>query len=105
MAEPRVACRTPTKGRDGATNIPEWKFNLLRDAIHTVLTKGDVPFSKLTDHIRPLISEDELARLGSLGWHTTSVKLELEVRGEIERVAGSKPQVLRLSAGNDVGKT
>jgi hypothetical protein len=36
--------------------------------------------------------------LGSLGWHITTVRLEMEVRGEIERVPGKRPLELKLGA-------
>ena len=40
------------------------------------------------------LSEDVRQRLGSVAWHTTTVKLNMEVDGELERVAGAKPQHL-----------
>ena len=97
--EPRIACRTPAEGRDGVTNIPQWKFDLLRAAIEQVLADGPVPFSALKDAVRPLIAADDLARLGSLGWHVTVVKLELEVRGVIMRLAEPGPQKIALAGG------
>jgi hypothetical protein len=93
---PRIPCRTPTAGRDGVTHIPAWKFDLLREAVLRVLEDGPVAFKELKERVRPLISDDDLAQLGSLGWHLTSVKLELEVRGEIMRVPDLKPQHLQL---------
>jgi hypothetical protein len=44
------------------------------------------------------LPEDELDQLGSVSWYTTTVKLDLEVKGEIERIPGSSPQRLRLRA-------
>jgi len=41
------------------------------------------------------LAADERANLGSTGWYTTTVKLDLEAKGEIERVPGSTPQRLR----------
>ena len=94
----KVPCRTPAEGREGVTNIPAWKFDLLRGAIHEVLgTAGEVAFGDLNDRVRAGLDPDELERLGSLGWHVTTVKLELEVRGEIERVPGKRPQKIRLA--------
>jgi Family of unknown function (DUF6958) len=40
-----------------------------------------------------------LATLGSVGWYTTSVNLDLEARGLIERVPGAQPQRLRRVQG------
>ncbi len=91
----KTACRTPAEGRDGVTNIPTWKFELLRDAILHSLAAGDLPFSQLKDAVRERLDADALNTLGSLGWHVTCVKLEMEVRGEIERVKGVTPQLLR----------
>ncbi len=34
---------------------------------------------------------------GSVGWYATTVKLDLEARGLIERMPGESPQVLRLT--------
>ena len=39
--EDRIACRTPTEGRDGVTRIPAWKYHLVRKAIlHAVDAAG-----------------------------------------------------------------
>jgi hypothetical protein len=34
---------------------------------------------------------------GSVSWYVTTVKLDLETRGVVERVPGQKPQRLRLA--------
>ena len=96
MKEPRVACRTPADGRDGVTNIPEWKFEAVRGAILASLQDGPIAFKDLREAVRARLSGDVLSTLGSLGWHVTTVKLELEVRGEVERVADAKPQQIQL---------
>jgi hypothetical protein len=41
------------------------------------------------------LSEEGSGSLGSISWYTSTVKLELEVRGKIERVPASKPQRLK----------
>lgn len=95
MADAKVACRTPNPGRDGATNIPAWKFDALRTAILDALGPGPMRWSDLTDAVRARLPADTLEKLGNPGWHVVTVKLELEVRGEIERIPGAKPQMLR----------
>ena len=90
----KTACRTPTKGRDGVTNIPTWKYVAVRRGILDVLAQGDCPWGQLIDKVRAELTTDELDKMGSLGWHVTSVKLELEVRGEIERLDVKGPQIL-----------
>ena len=95
---PKVGCRTPAKGREGVTNIPEWKFNTLSTAILDELKeKGDVAWGELTGLVTKRLSDDEKAHMGNIGWFTVTVKLELEVRGEIERVPGTGPQRIRLA--------
>ena len=34
---------------------------------------------------------------GSISWHYTTVKLDLEARGIIERIPGLRPQLIRLA--------
>ena len=48
----------------------------------------------LSDEVKKRLSKDIRQRVGSVSWYTTTVKLALEVRGEIKRVPGSKPQQL-----------
>lgn len=92
----KVLCETPTPGKK-PTRIDRWKYDLLRTAILEVLPRdGDgVPFRELAELVRKVIPTSELAQLGSLGWFTTTVKLDLEVKGEIERVPGQRIQHLR----------
>ena len=96
--EAKVECRTPNPGKPGVTRIPAWKFDTVRAAIIDTLSAGDVAFSELPARVAARLSDAERSKLGSVGWHTTSVKLEMEVRGEIERVPGISPQMLRLVA-------
>ena len=95
-AKDKVLCQTPSKGKS-AKNIPQWKYDLLRAAIRKVVPKNKegVEFSKLFDLVKREVSADDRAKLGSLPWYTTTVKLHLEVIGELERVPDSKPQRLR----------
>ena len=96
MTEDKVACRTPAEGRDGVTNIPRWKFDMLREAILAVLAEGDIRFTDLQAAVGARLAAADLQRLGSLGWHVTTVKLELECRGEVVRRAVKGPQMIGL---------
>ena len=91
----KTPCRTP-EGKS-ATNIPAWKFDTLRAAILDALREGPVPWKRLTKEAGERLTAEEKAELGSLGWHATTVRLEMEVRGEIERLPGS-PVTLRRAA-------
>ena len=101
MAEQeRVACRTPAQGRDGVTRVPRWKFDLLRRLILEVVGQAGqdgARFSDLAGAVKTRLSAEERAALGSVGWHVTTVKLEMEVAGDLRRLPGS-PQRLVLGA-------
>lgn len=79
-------------GRQGV-NIDRVKYDVVRQAIlDSLAERGEIPLGQLTDAVT--------ARLdgpfdGSIGWYTITVKLDLEARGEIERVPGRSPQVVR----------
>lgn len=95
-AEGRVLCRTPTPGKR-PTRIARWKYGLIRTAILKAIPADErgVEFRRLPELVRAGLSARDRERLGSVAWYTTTVKLELEVAGEIERVEGSRPQRLR----------
>ena len=80
--EARTPCRTLNPDKPGVTNIPTWKFDCTRAAILDELAVGAVAWTDLTERVRARKTDDEPDRMGSLGWHVVSVKLELEVRGK-----------------------
>lgn len=93
--EERVVCETPTPGKR-PTRIPAWKYDLLRRAILDVVPVdgGGLAFKELPAAVSRRLSADERRRLGSVSWYTTVVKLDLEVKGELRRLDGSRPQRL-----------
>jgi hypothetical protein len=96
--EDRVACFTPTRGRNNATRIPRWKYDCVRRAILQSLDEaedGEVYFKDLMQHVQSHLSSNQLAKLGSLNWHVTTVKLNMEVARELERIPRKTPQRLR----------
>src|SRR5689334_666576 len=95
-AKSMAKCETPSEGKS-AKNIPQWKYDLLRTAIRKVVPKNKtgVEFRQLFDLVANELTLEERAKLGSLPWYTTTVKLHMEVIGELERVPDSKPQRLR----------
>jgi hypothetical protein len=54
-----------------------------------------IPFGELPGRVRDLLGAEALENLGSVTWYTVTVKLDLEARGEIERVPRSRPQRVR----------
>lgn len=53
-----------------------------------------MPFSELSEKVKSALPAKQLAELGSVSWYTTTVKLDLEVRGNLYRVEGARPQRL-----------
>lgn len=96
--EDKISCYTPAKGRDGVVRIPSWKYNCVRRAILDAVEEsedGTVVFGDLAAIAVERLTSNQLAKLGSVKWHVTTVKLNMEVDGEIERVPRRKPQALR----------
>ena len=93
----RVVCETPTPGKK-PTRIHKWKYDLLRGIILDILSDSEdgVEFRSLPSLIDAHLRAEQRSNLGSVSWHTTTVKLDMEVKGDIERVPGAKPQTLRL---------
>lgn len=92
----KVVVETPTPGKQ-PTRIDKWKYDLVHNAILAVVPADEngVEFSQLAQLVEAHLSPADLEKLGSVSWYTTTVKLDMEVKGEIERIPGSKPQRLR----------
>lgn len=83
----------PDENKSGV-NIDRDKYELVKNAIlDAVEARGQVPFRELSDEVAKRLPE---TFDGSAGWYTTTVKLDLEARGLIERLPGKSPQVLQL---------
>ena len=91
----KVLCHTPTPGKK-PTRIDAWKYHHIREAILAVLPYDGpgIVFMDLPGLVGNQLQNDVKERLGSVGWYTTTVKLDMEVKGEITRISGSKPQRL-----------
>lgn len=95
-SQKKTLCRTPTPGTQGV-RIATWKYEAVRRAILRALEGGEILFRDLPGAVKRGLTFEEKENLGSISWYTTTVKLDLEVKGEIERVPGSRPQRLRLA--------
>ena len=84
------------EGKD-APRIDKAKYALVRAILLDIIPRNTagIPFIGLADQVTKALTREQLAHLGSVGWYTTNVKLDLEARGEIERVPGSTPQRVR----------
>jgi hypothetical protein len=95
-SEELIICRTPTPGKK-PTRIKKWKFNLVHDLVLEIVknSKEGVLFKDLSFLVEKSMDPNTLQKLGSVPWYTTTVKLEMEVQGEIKRIPGSNPQRLQ----------
>ncbi|HJL18561.1 MAG TPA: hypothetical protein RMH99_23070 [Sandaracinaceae bacterium LLY-WYZ-13_1] len=91
----RVEVRNPNTGRSDGT-IAADKYEAMKAALLRVIPDDEagVPFRGLADRVRPHLPAEVFAG-ASVGWYTTTVKLDLEARGLIERVPKRRPQHLR----------
>lgn len=80
-------------GKQGV-NIEALKYEEIKQAILASLTHRELLFRDLPAAVSAHLTAPFD---GSIGWYTTTVKLDLEARGLIERVPGHSPQKLRLA--------
>jgi hypothetical protein len=77
-----------------SVKIEQTKYDVIRNAvIETLKRNGSMTFTELADLIEVEL-QGEVD--GSVTWYFTTVKLDLEARGEIRRVPFSKPQKIEL---------
>lgn len=87
----RIITRHPA-GKQGV-NISRAKYDQIRDAIESILQEHEsLTFSALRDAVSERVGP---GFDGSVSWYFTTVKLDLEARGVIERVGSARPQQLR----------
>ncbi len=94
--EDKIQLQHPQPGK-AAPRIARAKYDLVRAAILDALEpRADgLTYSELVEAVRERIPQAQLEELGSLEWYTVSVKLDLEARGEIERVPTPKGRRVR----------
>lgn len=93
MEEEKILTLHPEEGKQGV-NISCAKYNMIRQAIlNAIRSQGTIGYKGLVS----LIDYNLRHRFeGSIPWYVTTVKLDLEARGEIERIPGRGEQKLRL---------
>lgn len=84
----------PDASKQGV-RISRDKYETVRSAIVTFLhARGALTFTELAalveEALQPTFD-------GSVMWYYTTVKLDLEARGEIRRASGSRPQRIELT--------
>ena len=82
-------------------NLKAEKYNFIREAmLATLSTDEAMLFSELETKVSEYLKEKQVPqemfpKAGSVRWYTKSVQLDLEARGEIERVPNQSPIRLR----------
>ncbi len=76
-------------------NISREKYEIIRKAIMSTLRKQkEMTFMNLS---RAVEKEVNGTFDGSVNWYVTTVKLDMEARGEVKRVPNSRPQLVKLA--------
>lgn len=85
----RIVCRTPTPGKQ-PTSIPAWKYRAVWTALLTIVPAEmpGIAARALPDRVAAALPRNVREGLGSVSWHVTTVRLNMEVEGELQRVAG-----------------
>ena len=91
----RDMVRTLHPQKKQGVNISRQKYETIREAILCVLkTEKEITFMKLSRAVEKEVNGNFE---GSVMWYVTTVKLDMEARGEIKRVPKSRPQLVKLA--------
>jgi len=86
--------RTLHPEKKQGVNISREKYEIICEAILTVLrAQKEMTFMNLSRAVEKEVNGNFE---GSVTWYVTTVKLDLEARGLVKRVPGSRPQLVKL---------
>jgi hypothetical protein len=94
---PSAESKILTLNLDGkkGVNIDKAKYDQVRNAILEIIkSKETITMADLSEAVKQKLEGNFD---GKIGWYFMAVKLDLEVRGVIERVAKVSPQTLKIS--------
>ena len=87
--------RTLHPEKKQGVNISKEKYDVIRNAILCILkTQKEMTFMNLSRAVEKEVNGNFD---GSVTWYVTTVKLDMEARGEIKRVPNSRPQLVKLA--------
>jgi len=87
--------RTLHPEKKQGVNISKEKYELIRKAIlSTLQATKEITFMNLSRAVEREVNGNFE---GSVTWYVTTVKLDLEARGQIKRVPNSRPQIVKLA--------
>lgn len=91
----RILTLHPDPQKQGV-RISKVKYEVMRGAILDVLREaGPQTFEGLNAAVQARLAD---SFDGSISWYLTTVKLDLEARGEVEREPQSRPQKVQLAS-------
>ena len=83
------------QGKRGV-NISRHKYEAMRDGINAALSGSDgMTYTELVAEVGRRLGD---SFDGSIKWYTVVVKQDMEARGLLIRVPGTRPQLLRLAS-------
>jgi len=86
--------RTLHPEKKQGVKISREKYEIIRKAILCVLQEEkEITFMNLSRAVEKEVNGNFE---GSVTWYVTTVKLDLEARGQIKRVTNSRPQLVKL---------
>lgn len=86
--------RTLHPEKKQGVNISREKYEIICETVLSVLrTEKQMTFRNLTRAVEKEVNGNFE---GSVMWYVTTVKLDLEARGLVKRVPGSRPQLIKL---------
>ncbi len=87
--------RTLHPEKKQGVKISKEKYEIIRKAIlSTLRANKEITFMKLSRAVEKEVNGNFE---GSVTWYVTTVKLDLEARGEVKRVPNSRPQLVKLA--------
>jgi len=87
--------RTLHPAKKQGVKISKEKYDIIRKAILSTMNRQkEISFKNLS---RAVEKEVNGSFDGSVMWYVTTVKLDMEARGEIKRVPKSRPQLVKLT--------
>ena len=92
MSEDRILTMHP-QGKKGVNILMSRYLFIKKYILDTIAKEGEITFSDLADRA---VDEISASFDGKVLWYITTVKLDLEARGLIERIPRTSPHRLRL---------
>lgn len=85
----------------GGARVNRARYEAMRKALLKAVPEGKdgIAFRELPNAVKVHLPGGELPGGGSIGWYVTTVKLDLEARGILERLEGVSPQRVRRPRG------